>query len=219
MATWTCSTTALTFHRWSRSTNISIASGRSEGRFDRAAKREARQQYHHGRARHRERPGPALSPRDWPSARSGACVPGLLSEAVAHPYPSICCVIAPGRKSSRATTSVESVGGRPHGRSTARDSGDLVSRGRLADVYEARDRLVGRTVAIKVLAPAFERDRGFRRAVPPRDRAAARLNQRDIVAAFEMVAHDVSDARRRGFPCITGEARSSRCVHPWPCWP
>jgi hypothetical protein len=54
--------------------------------------------------------------------------------------------------------------------------GELVSRGRMADVYDAHDGLLGRIVAIKVLASAFDRDGGLRRAVPPRARAAAHLS-------------------------------------------
>jgi serine/threonine-protein kinase len=46
----------------------------------------------------------------------------------------------------------------------------------MADVYEAHDRLLGRIVAIKLLAPAFDRVRGlverFRRGA----RTAAHLN-------------------------------------------
>jgi serine/threonine protein kinase len=40
-------------------------------------------------------------------------------------------------------------------------SGNWSPRGRMADVYEAHDRLLGRIVAIKVLASAFDRYRGF----------------------------------------------------------
>jgi hypothetical protein len=46
----------------------------------------------------------------------------------------------------------------------------------MADVYEAHNRLLRRIVAIKVLALAFDRDGGLRRAVPPRARAAAHLS-------------------------------------------
>jgi hypothetical protein len=46
----------------------------------------------------------------------------------------------------------------------------------MGDVYEARDRLFGRVVAIEVLASAFDHDGGPRRAVPPRARAAAHLS-------------------------------------------
>jgi hypothetical protein len=46
----------------------------------------------------------------------------------------------------------------------------------MVDVYEGHDRLLGRIVAIMVLASAFDRDGGLRRAVPPRARAAAHLS-------------------------------------------
>jgi serine/threonine protein kinase len=77
--------------------------------------------------------------------------------------------------------------------------GELVSRGRMADVYEAHGRLVGRSVAIEVFAPAFGRDGGFVERFRRTARAAAHLNQPDIVAAFEGASHDVPDSRRRGF--------------------
>jgi hypothetical protein len=40
-------------------------------------------------------------------------------------------------------------------------SGELVSRGSMADVYKAHDRLLVRLVAINVLASAFNRVRGL----------------------------------------------------------
>ena len=43
-------------------------------------------------------------------------------------------------------------------------------------MYEAHDRLLGRIVAIKVLAPAFDRDRGFVERFRRRARAAAHLS-------------------------------------------
>jgi hypothetical protein len=46
----------------------------------------------------------------------------------------------------------------------------------MADVYDTHDRLLGRIVAIKVLASAFDRDGGPRRAVPPRASAAVHLS-------------------------------------------
>jgi eukaryotic-like serine/threonine-protein kinase len=55
-------------------------------------------------------------------------------------------------------------------------SGNWSPRGRMVDVYEAHDRLLGRLVAIEVFAPAFDRDRvlveRFRRPA----RWAAHLN-------------------------------------------
>src|SRR5687768_9029989 len=78
---------------------------------------------------------------------------------------------------AKARPRVESFGGRPHGRSRRLgELGNPVSRGTMADVYDAYDRLLGRIVAIKVLASAFDRDGGRRRAVPPRARAAAHLS-------------------------------------------
>ena len=81
----------------------------------------------------------------------------------------------PGHR--RPFPGVQSFGGRPHGRSRRLcEFRELVSRGRIADVFEAHDRLLGRIVAIKLLAPAFDRVRGlverFRRGA----RTAAHLN-------------------------------------------
>lgn len=78
---------------------------------------------------------------------------------------------------SKASPRVESFGGRPHGRSRRLgELGELVSRGRMADVYEAHDRLLERIVASEVLAPAFDRVRGFVERFPRGARAAAHLN-------------------------------------------
>jgi hypothetical protein len=65
-------------------------------------------------------------------------------------------------------------------------------------MYDAHDRLLGGIVAIKVLASAFDRDGGLRRAVPPRARAAVHLSQPNIVAASKRVSHDVWGFTRRG---------------------
>jgi hypothetical protein len=77
----------------------------------------------------------------------------------------------------KAVPRVRSFGGRFHGRSRRfGELGELVSRGRIADVYEAHDRLLGRIVAIKLPAPAFACVRGLSEEFRRRARAAAHLN-------------------------------------------
>ena len=69
---------------------------------------------------------------------------------------------------------VGSFRGRPQGRSRRLgELGGLVSRGRMADAYEADDRLLRRVVAIEALAPAFDRVRGLVERSPRGARVAA----------------------------------------------
>jgi hypothetical protein len=78
---------------------------------------------------------------------------------------------------AKAIPWVRSVRGRPHGRSRRLgELGELVSRGRMADAYEAHDRLHRRVVAIEALAPAVDRVQGFVRRFPCGARAAADLS-------------------------------------------
>ena len=55
-------------------------------------------------------------------------------------------------------------------------SGELVSRGRVADVYEPTTVCARAHVPINVFAPAFDRDRGFVERFCRQARAAAHLN-------------------------------------------
>jgi len=68
--------------------------------------------------------------------------------------------------------------------------GEAIGRGGMADVYLARDRLLDRQVAVKVLSPEFASDRTnferFRREA----RAAAGLNHPNIVAVYDWGEED-----------------------------
>jgi serine/threonine-protein kinase len=63
--------------------------------------------------------------------------------------------------------------------------GALIGRGGMADVHEGRDLLLGRPVAIKVLASPFDRDEGFVERFRNEARAVAPLSHPNIVAVFD----------------------------------
>jgi serine/threonine protein kinase len=51
----------------------------------------------------------------------------------------------------------------------------------MGEVYRARDALLGRDVALKVLTPALDADADFRRRLEKEGRAASSLNHPNIV--------------------------------------
>jgi len=61
----------------------------------------------------------------------------------------------------------------------------LIGTGGMADVYRARDNLLGRTVAVKVLHPHFAKDPVFIERFRHEAQAAANLTQPDIVNVFD----------------------------------
>ena len=71
--------------------------------------------------------------------------------------------------------------------------GRLLGRGGMADVYEARDLRLGRTVAVKMLRPDMARDRQFRVRFEREARAVAGLSHPSIVAVYDTGEHE-SDA-------------------------
>lgn len=62
---------------------------------------------------------------------------------------------------------------------------DLVARGGMARVYRSRDRLLGRTVAVKILNPEFAADLNFVQRFRREAQAAASLSHPSIVAVYD----------------------------------
>src|SRR5271163_4738247 len=61
----------------------------------------------------------------------------------------------------------------------------LIARGGMAQVYRARDRLLDRPVALKVLFPELSVDRAFVERFRREAQAAANLSQPNIVPVFD----------------------------------
>ncbi|WP_077488131.1 Stk1 family PASTA domain-containing Ser/Thr kinase [Sinomonas mesophila] len=72
--------------------------------------------------------------------------------------------------------------------------GKLLGRGGMADVYEARDLRLGRTVAVKMLRPDMARDRQFRVRFEREARAVAGLSHPSIVAVYDTGEHSPDDS-------------------------
>src|SRR5215470_5693484 len=65
-----------------------------------------------------------------------------------------------------------------------------IGRGGMADVYLARDRLLNRRVAVKVLSPTFAADPAFVERFRREAQAAASLNHPNIVAVWDSGQED-----------------------------
>ncbi|MDQ4501529.1 Stk1 family PASTA domain-containing Ser/Thr kinase [Sinomonas sp. ASV322] len=63
--------------------------------------------------------------------------------------------------------------------------GSLLGRGGMADVFEAHDSRLGRTVAVKMLRPDMSRDRQLRVRFEREAQAVAALNHPNIVAVYD----------------------------------
>src|SRR5690242_13154669 len=59
-----------------------------------------------------------------------------------------------------------------------------ISRGGMGVVYLARDEAVGRSVALKVIAPALAADRGFRERFRRESRLAAQVEHPAVVPVY-----------------------------------
>jgi len=82
---------------------------------------------------------------------------------------------------------------------------DLIARGGMASVYRALDLRLGRTVAIKILAPAFTADPGFVERFMLEARSAAALTHPNVVAV-----HDQGVSN--GFPYLIMEYVPGRTI-------
>ena len=67
--------------------------------------------------------------------------------------------------------------------------GDRLGSGGMSTVYKAIDRVLERTVAVKVLSPAATQDRELVARLGREARAAAALHHPNIVAVFDSGAH------------------------------
>ncbi|HEY8116922.1 MAG TPA: protein kinase, partial [Actinomycetota bacterium] len=68
--------------------------------------------------------------------------------------------------------------------------GPVLGQGGMARVHQGLDRQLGRRVAIKVLAPPFDRDGEFVERFQREARAAAGLSHPNIVAVFDSGSDD-----------------------------
>src|ERR687898_2252286 len=60
-----------------------------------------------------------------------------------------------------------------------------LGRGGMAKVYRGQDTVLGRTVAIKILAPQYAEDQGFVQRFRREAQAAARISNQTIVSGFD----------------------------------
>jgi eukaryotic-like serine/threonine-protein kinase len=67
---------------------------------------------------------------------------------------------------------------------------ERVGSGGMAEVYRARDELLGREVAVKVLSERFSRDRSFIERFRREAQSAANLNHPNVVSLFDYGADD-----------------------------
>jgi len=67
---------------------------------------------------------------------------------------------------------------------------EMVGAGGMGEVYRARDTILGREVAIKILPPIFSRDADRLRRFEQEARAAAALNHPNILSIHQLGVHD-----------------------------
>src|SRR5437899_12864743 len=68
--------------------------------------------------------------------------------------------------------------------------GGVLGRGGMAEVYVGTDRVLGRRVAVKILADRFARDSSFVARFRREAQAAASLNHPNVVAVFDTGSDD-----------------------------
>ena len=77
-------------------------------------------------------------------------------------------------------------GVRPRGLPARYEDVELVARGGMADVYRARDSVLGRVVAVKVLADRYAADEDFRARFTREALTAASLSHPNVVTIFDV---------------------------------
>jgi serine/threonine-protein kinase len=105
--------------------------------------------------------------------------------------------------------------------------GALIGEGGMASIFRGTDRLLGRTVAVKILAPRFAQDHRFVTRFQREARTAAGLNHPNVVSVFDtgsdegvnwIVMEHVDGKPSSRFSGRRGPARSSgRSRQPRPC--
>src|SRR5713101_2962538 len=68
----------------------------------------------------------------------------------------------------------------------------LLGAGGMGEVYRARDARIGRDVAVKILPAAFSQNEDRLRRFQQEARAAGKLNHPNIIAVYDVGAHDGS---------------------------
>ena len=87
---------------------------------------------------------------------------------------------------------------------------ERIGTGGMAEVYRARDELLGREVAVKILSDRFSRDRSFVERFRREAQAAANLNHPNIVVAVRLRLRPRHLLHRHG---VHRGANARRC-HP-----
>ncbi|MDP9241883.1 MAG: protein kinase, partial [Actinomycetota bacterium] len=66
----------------------------------------------------------------------------------------------------------------------------LLGQGGMAEVYRGTDTVLGRAIAIKMLAPQYAKDQSFVDRFRREAQAAARLNQPNVVGVYDTGSDD-----------------------------
>ena len=89
---------------------------------------------------------------------------------------------------------------RPRGLPERYDGVLLVAHGGMADVFRATDAVLGRVVAVKMLADRYAADDEFRARFTREALTAASLSHPNVVTIFDVGERDGSAVHRHGVP-------------------